>query len=111
MAIRYTEDDRQRHKEELDYYMNLPLDKCELLEETVEAVTDVYEVDVGTGTDWITIDDAMEFDEDGIWRGGTRGNVTDVGYEVYIPIIKSDANGVYTGMIYRVPQNLHYATK
>lgn len=106
-----SEEDHQRWEDEWTYYMNLPLEKCELLEETVEVVTDVYKVDVGTGTDWITIDDAMEFDEDGIWRGGTRGNVTDVGYEVYIPIIKSDANGVYTGMIYRVPQNLHYTAK
>ena len=107
-----SEEDRQRHKEELDYYMNLPLDKCELLEETVEAVADVYEVNVGMGTDWITIRDEMEFDNDGIWRGGTRGGFNEAGgYEVYIPVIKRDGENSYTGMIYRVPHNLHYTTK
>ena len=74
-------------------------------------VTDVYEVNTGIGTDWITIRDEMEFDEDGIWRGGTRGGFSDDGHEVYIPVIKHDENGVYTGMIYRVPQNLHYVAE
>ncbi len=103
-----SEEDIQRDKEERDYYENLPLEKCELLEESVETVTDVYEVKLGTSTDWITINDEMEFNEDGIWRGGTRGDFSAAVYEVYIPVIKRDANGVYTGMLYRVPENLHY---
>ncbi len=92
----------------MDYYMNLPLEQCELVEESVETVTDVYEVKLGISTSWITIQEEMEFDEDGIWRGGTRGDFTADGYQVYIPVIQRDHNGVYTGMLYKVPKNLHY---
>lgn len=106
-----SEEELQHAEDHRAYYMNLPLEKCELLEETVKVVTDVYEVNAGTCTDLIPIDSWMEFDEDGIWRGGMRGDLTDSGYEVYIPVIKRDADGVYTGMIYRVPQALHYAEK
>ncbi len=102
------EEEIQRHMERIDYYKNLPLEKCELLEESVETVTDVYEVALGISTSWITIRDEMEFDEDGIWRGGTRSDFTETGLEIYIPVIKRDVSGVYTGMLYRVPKNLHY---
>ena len=88
--------------------MNLPLEQCELVEESVETVTDVYEVKLGISTSWITIQEEMEFDEDGIWRGGTRGDFTADGYQVYIRVIQRDHNGVYTGMLYKVPKNLHY---
>ncbi len=103
-----SDEDIKRNKEESEYYRNLPLEKCELLEESVETVTDVYEVKLGMSTDWIKINDEMEFNEDGIWRGGTRADVTEAGFEVLIPVIKRDANGVYTGMLYRVPENLQY---
>lgn len=103
-----SEEEIQRYMEENDYYKNLPLEKCELLEESVETVTDVYEVALGISTSWITIRDEMEFDEDGIWRGGTRSDFTETGLEIYIPVIKRDVSGVYTGMLYRVPKNLHY---
>lgn len=92
---------------ELEYYMDLPLEKCELVEESVETVTDAYEIDLGTYAHTIIIYDEMEFDENGIWRGVHTRDLS-AGGEVYIPIIKRDANGVYTGMLYRVPQELHF---
>ena len=96
--------------EQLEYYESLPLEKCELLEESVETVTDVYEVRTRTTTSWITLYDEMEFDENGIHRAGIRGDTADDGtYEIYLPVIRRDADGVYTGMIYRVPEELHYA--
>lgn len=70
-----------------------------LHESSSETVTDIYEINVGLGTDWITIRDDMEFDKDGTWCGGTRGSIIDVGYDVYIPVIKRDMSGVYTGII------------
>lgn len=103
-----SEEDLQQHEAEMDYYMNLPLEQCELVEESVETVRDVYKVKLETSTSWITIQDEMKFDEDGIWRGGTRGDFTANGYEVYIPVIKRDHNGVYTGMLYKVPKSIQY---
>lgn len=103
-----SEEELQQHKDEMEYYMNLPLEQCELMEESVETVTDVYEVKLGISTSWITIRDDMEFDEDGIWRDGICGDFTADGYVVCIPVIHRDQNGVYTGMIYKVPKNLQY---
>lgn len=98
----------QQHEAEMDYYRNLPLEQCELVEESVETVTDSYEVRLVNSTSWITIHDEMEFNEDGIWRGGFCGDFTVDGYEVYIPVIQRDNNGLYTGMLYKVPKNLQY---
>lgn len=103
-----SEQELQRHEAEMDYYMNLPLEQCELVEESVEPVTDIYEVRLENSTSWITIRDEMDFNEDGIWRGGTCGDFTADGYEVYIPVIQRDHNGLYTGMLYRVPKSLQY---
>ena len=100
-----TEEEHQRFEKKWDYYQNLPLEECELLEEAVETVTDVYEVDFGTSAHRITDFDKMEFGEDGIWRAG----FSEVGCEVYISVIERDRNGVYTGMVYRVPENLLYS--
>lgn len=103
-----SEEELRQHAAETDYYRNLPLEQCELVEESVETVTDVYEVKLGISTSWITIREEMEFDENGIWRGGTCGDFTADGYEVYIPVIQRDDNGVYTGMLYKVPKRLQY---
>ena len=46
----------------------------------------------------------MEFDEDGIWRGGPATSSD----RVYIPVIRRNADGTYTGMVYRVPEELQY---
>lgn len=104
-----TDEELQRWEDERNYYANLPLEGCELLEETVETVTDIYEYNIGTVTDQTAIYDGMEFDGDGIHRDGIRGEHTDDGgYVMYMPVIKRDENGVYTGMVYRVPEELYY---
>lgn len=103
-----TDEDRQleiqRSIERKEYYKNLPLEKCELIEESVKIVSEIYEIILPSGTSWLEIHDDMEFDESGIYRGGIRGS----GVEIYIPVIKRDVNGVYTGMLYRVPEDLRY---
>jgi len=103
-SYKISEEDIQRAMESRDYYENLPLEECELIEESVETVTEVYEIKLGSSTSWVEIRDDMAFDETGIYRAGIRGD----GLEIYIPVIKRDVNGVYTGMIYRVPDNLRY---
>lgn len=106
-----SEEDIQRNSEIKDYYMSLPLEQCELLEESIETVTDVYEVKLRGSTSWIRYFDKLEFDENGIYKSGYQGDYTADGYEVYIPVLKRDENGVYTGMIYRVPKNLQYTAE
>ena len=86
------------------YYQSLPLEDCELMEDSVEAVTDVYEFSLGILTRVITLNENMEFDEDGIWRGGPATSSD----QVYIPVIQRNADGTYTGMVYRVPEELQY---
>ena len=63
---------------------------------------------MGNGTTWITDFDRREFDENGIYREGFMENRGYDGTEIYIPVLKCDESGVYTGMIYRVPKNLWY---
>ena len=100
----WSEEDRQESMEISAYYEELPLEKCELLEESMEPVTDVYEAHMGTGSTLLTLYDGMEFDEDGIWRGGWMRS----GGQVYIPVIQRNTDGTYTGMVYRVPEELKY---
>lgn len=95
---------QQQGAETYAYYQSLPLEDCELMEDSVEAVTDVYEFSLGVLTRIITLNENMEFDEDGIWRDGpaTRSD------QVYIPVIRRNVDGTYTGMVYRVPEELQY---
>ena len=86
------------------YYQSLPLEDCELIEDSIEAVTDVYEFPLGILTRVITLNEDMEFDEDGIWRGGPMMSSD----QVYIPVIQRNTDGTYTGMVYRVPEELKY---
>ena len=96
---------QQQGAETYAYYQSLPLEDCELIEDSVEAVTDVYEVPLGSVvTSIITLNENMEFDEDGIWRGGPATSSD----QVYIPVIRRNADGTYTGMVYRVPEELQY---
>ena len=106
--IQQADEEIQRSRAMRAYYASLPLEQCELLAESVETVTDVYEVKVGNGTSWITDFDRLEFDENGIYRDGYYEIFGHDGSEVYISVLKRDGNGVYTGMIYRVPENLWY---
>ena len=100
----WSEEDRQESMEISAYYEELPLEKCELLEESMEPVTDVYEAHMGTGSTLLTLYDGMEFDENGIWRGGPMTSSD----QVYIPVIQRNTDGTYTGMVYRVPEELKY---
>ena len=102
-----SEEELQQREAEMDYYTNLPLEQCELVEESVETVTDIYEVSLESNTCRIIIHDEMEFNEDDIWRG-IWSDLTVDGYEVYIPVIQLDDNGLYTGMLYKVPKSLQY---
>lgn len=106
--IQQADEEIQRSRAMRAYYASLPLEQCELLKESVETVTDVYEVNIGNFTTWITDFDRREFDENGIYREGFMENRGYDGTEIYIPILKRDESGVYTGMIYRVPENLWY---
>lgn len=83
-----------------EYYKNIPLDQCELLEE--KKVTDVYEYSIGKKTGSYQIPDGLTFDADGNFRLGkvSSGNV------VYIPVIHQDSSGDLTGRLYRVPEPL-----
>ena len=96
---------QQQGAERYAYYQSLPLEDCELIEDSVEAVTDVYEFPMGSAvTGIITLNEDMEFDEGGIWRGGPATSSD----QVYIPVIRRNADGTYTGMVYRVPEELQY---
>ena len=106
--IQQADEEIQRSRAMRAYYASLPLEQCELLAESVETVTDVYEVNVGNFTTWITDFDRREFDENGIYREGFMENRGYDGTKIYIPVLKRDESGVYTGMIYRVPENLWY---
>lgn len=110
-SSKVSEEEIRRSNEIRDYYMALPLEQCELLEDSIETVTDVYEFRLETSTGWIRYFDKLEFDENGIHKSGYRVEFTADGYEVYIPVLKRDENGVCIGMIYRVPKNLHYTAE
>ena len=83
-----------------EYYKNIPLDQCELLEE--KKVTDVYEYSIGNKTGSYQIPDGLTFDANGDFRLGkvSSGNV------VYIPVIHQTVSGDLTGRLYRVPESL-----
>lgn len=90
----------------LEYYDNLPLEKCELLPDTVKTVTDVYEYEVSANVGCYYIDaEHMEFDENNMFRGGWW---TDENGEVFIIVIKRDDHGILTGMVYQVPESSIY---
>lgn len=100
---------REEWEEKREYYQNIPLGSCELMEESVEPVTDEYEVQTPGGTSWIRDLDRLtenDFDEDGIYRSRFRGSLDG---RVYLPIIRREADGTFTGMLYRVPEELEYS--
>ncbi len=91
-------------REEFDYYQSLPLEDCELLEDTMETVTEVYECAVGYGVTYHRDFDKMPFDGDGLFRAG----VSHDGDIIYLTVIRRNGDGTYTGMVYRVPPALEY---
>lgn len=100
-----SEEESQEIDRQCEYYDNLSLEQCELVEESVKTVTDVYEYSTEDSTTWFPIDDQLEFDEDGFIRCELW---TDSDGKVIISVIKRDSNGALTGMFYRVPENLIY---
>lgn len=100
----------EEREKEREYYLNIPLEACELVEESVEPVTDVYEVQLPDGgTSWLRDLDKLtesDFDEDGTYRSGFQGCLDD---RVYLPVIRREADGTFTGMVYRVPEELEYS--
>lgn len=87
-----------------EYYENIPLEQCEVLEGSVETVTEVYEPQMGGSSCRIEIAADMKFDENGICRTGFS-----MGEDgAYIPVIRKNEDGSFTGMVYRVPDSLAY---
>jgi len=82
---------------------NIPLEELELIPESVQVVTDVFEYDLGNGLVSIGFLEGAEypFDENGILR--KAGGILDDG-RVYLVVIKRDGNDVWTGMVYVAPQ-------
>lgn len=97
-------------EKEREHYQNIPLESCELVEESVEHVTDVYEVQLPDGgTSWVRDLDKLtesDFDEHGVYRSGFQGCLDG---RVYLPVIRREADGTLTGMLYRVPEELEYS--
>ena len=108
-GIQRSPEEIEQSMEIREYYQNIPLESCELVEESVEHVTDVYEVQLPDGdTSWIRNLDKLtesDFDEHGIYRSGFQGCL---GGCVYLPVIRREADGTFTGMLYRVPEELVY---
>lgn len=92
------------------YYQELPLESCELMEESVEPVTEVYEIQLPDGSaSWIRHLDKLtesDFDEHGVYRSGFQSCQDG---RVYLPVIRREADGTFTGMLYRVPEELEYS--
>ena len=92
------------------YYKELPLESCELMEESVEHVTEVYEIQLPDGSaSWIRHLDKLtesNFDEHGVYRSGFQSCQDG---RVYLPVIRREADGTFTGMLYRVPEELEYS--
>ena len=93
-------------QEQHDYFMNISLEECKLMTESVRIITDVFVFDIGNNRpvsifieDFITEDGDYPLDEHGIWRI-PYGIWDDEGFLV---VIKRDGNGVLTGMVYIVP--------
>jgi len=106
----------------MDYYLNIPLDECELVPESVKIVVDVYVYDIGPEsfetnifpiTSAFEITDTgvrrtgqgeIEFDEDGVYRMAFGDDAGDGDERGFLVVIKRGGDGTMTGMVYRTPQ-------
>lgn len=87
---------------------SIPLEQCEVLPDSVQALTygNTYEYHMGdplaTSYKPITEEfmDAAPFDENGIFRIGSR--LPEDGSDGYIAVIKRDSDDTFTGMVDRV---------
>lgn len=108
-STRLSPEEMEQFMEIGDYYQNIPLESCELIEESVEPVADEYEAQVPGGTSWIRDLDRLtdrDFDASGIYRSGFWQGPDG---RVYLPVIRREADGTFTGMVYRVPEELTYS--
>lgn len=85
-----------------EYYRNVPLEECELIPESVETLNGVYEYAAGgASVRFVIVEDALAFDENGVYRSGFWGGDGD---EILISVIRRGDDGVLTGMTYKAPK-------
>lgn len=106
MSFSPSEAERREKERQDEYFRTLPLDRCELVEDSVMPVTDVYDYridDSGFGHVTLKYFDIFdsEFDKDGVFRIGLYG-------WTHIAVLRRDAEGNLTGMVYRIPEELQY---
>lgn len=98
----------QKDEQEFEYYVNLPLDQCELVEDSVRTVTEPCESGKGT---WYFVPSPEDFDENGLYVDGYSlggGFVDTPAAELYLTVYRLEDDGTVTGMLYRVPKELWY---
>lgn len=100
-----------------EFYMNIPLEECELIPESVQTVTDIFEYEhyysSGGGINSRVI--SFQNFEDGwirpniinrvLWGDYLEGYQIDVegDHRGYLVIIECDSDGVMAGMMYKTP--------
>ena len=91
---------------------SIPLDQCEVVPDSVQALTygDTYEYHMGnplaTSCKPIT-EESMEtapFDQNGVLT--ISSSLPDDGSDGYIGVIERNGDGTFTGMVYKVPGQL-----
>ncbi|MGE4485332.1 MAG: hypothetical protein AB7C97_09525 [Oscillospiraceae bacterium] len=118
-AFTYQPSEEQNTQEQKEYeaysklLQSIPLDKCEVRPDSVQSFTygDTYEYHT-TGDPLATAyypiteesADAALFDENGIFRHGS--SLPDDGSDGFIAVIVRNADGTFTGMVYKVPGQL-----
>ena len=84
------------------YYQNLPLADCELVDE--QTVTDLYEYTIDGYTLTIQVPERELFDEDGQYRGRRQR----ISGAFYLPVFRLEGDTCVT-QLYKVPQELEYS--
>lgn len=84
------------------YYRNLPLADCELVDE--QTVTDLYEYTIDGYTLTIQVPERELFDEDGQYRGRRQR----ISGAFYLPVFRLEGDTCVT-QLYKVPQELEYS--
>ena len=106
-ASRFGEIYNSTNKAVLTY---IPLEDCELMPESVFVIDGadehgvVYEYDAAPdyAAPMIVLEHELKFDENGIYRSGWMV----IGSEALMSVVKRNENGVMTGMVYRVPEEI-----
>jgi len=93
-------DERKELDKQEEYYSNISLNQCELIPESVQAVTDTYKCENGEVFNFDVTE--TTFDENGIFRCGRFEN----NGETFILVIERNNSGEIMGMVYRIPNEL-----